>query len=69
MAEECNTHESLSIEDSYDGGQRVTISINCEDCDGYWDISATPNGMTADIELAEVSELHPRFEELYGDEF
>jgi hypothetical protein len=69
MAKECNTHDSLSVEDVYDRGKEVAVSINCEDCDGYWDLSGSPNSMKSYIELATVSKLHPDFEELHGDEF
>jgi len=69
MAKECNTHDNLSVVDARGGGKDVAVSINCEDCDGYWDLSGSPNSMKSWIELATVSELHPDFEELHGDEF
>lgn len=62
MAEECETHTNLKVDDVSTRQDQVEAFVVCKDCDGAWDLTGDLDMMTANINLSGFSELHPDFD-------
>lgn len=58
MAEECETHTSLKVDDVWTSQDQVEAFVVCKDCDGAWELVGDLDMMTASINLSGFSELH-----------